>query len=293
MAAAQRRLAALAAQFETAAPARRDESAGVDATTPADSADSAEPGRHAARVNAVKEYGRWELTAHHVTLAALAAVVLIAVTGWWILRAVPDPEAPSLESERVLPSTGASTAAVNGAGSGGVPLPGQSVTTGPGIAPATAGSDADASAASSEVVIVDVAGKVRRPGIVELPPGSRIVDALDSAGGVRPGVDTSALNLARVLVDGEQIVVGLEVPVMPPPPSGAVASSTAGTPILIDLNTATQEQLETLPGIGPVTAVAILTWRSENGAFTSVDELLEISGIGDATLADVETYVYV
>ncbi|MEJ7706228.1 MAG: ComEA family DNA-binding protein [Nocardioidaceae bacterium] len=161
------------------------------------------------------------------------------------------------------------------------------------MAPATAGSDADASAASSEVVIVDVAGKVRRPGIVELPPGSRIVDALDSAGGVRPGVDTSALNLARVLVDGEQIVVGLEVPVMPPPPSGAVASSTAGTPILIDLNTATQEQLETLPGIGPVTAVAILTWRSENGAFTSVDELLEISGIGDATLADVETYVYV
>ncbi|MEJ7706227.1 MAG: hypothetical protein WKF82_02475 [Nocardioidaceae bacterium] len=66
VAAAQRRLAALAAQFETAAPARRDESTGVDATTPADSADSAEPGRHAARVNAVKEYGRWELTAHHV-----------------------------------------------------------------------------------------------------------------------------------------------------------------------------------------------------------------------------------
>ncbi len=133
-------------------------------------------------------------------------------------------------------------------------------------------------------MVVDVAGKVRSPGIVELPVGSRIVDAIDSAGGVRPGVDTASLNLARVLVDGEQIVVGVEVPIMPPPSGVTGTSPSSELTAMIDLNAATAEQLETLPGIGPVTAAAILAWRSENGAFSTVDELLEVSGIGDATL---------
>jgi competence protein ComEA len=134
------------------------------------------------------------------------------------------------------------------------------------------------------VLVVDVTGKVRRPGIVELPPGSRVVDALEAAGGARPAADTSALNLARLLVDGEQIVVGIAIPEAGPilDPGSAAGSGPTGT--AVNLNTASAPELETLPGIGPVTAAAILEWRAHNGAFTSVDELLEVSGIGDVTL---------
>jgi competence protein ComEA len=141
-------------------------------------------------------------------------------------------------------------------------------------------------------VVVDVAGKVRHPGIVRLPAGSRVVDAVDAAGGPRRGVDLGALNLARVLVDGEQVVVGV------PEPAGVAASAAsapgAGSPgALVNINTATQAELETLPGIGPVTAQAILQWRSDNGAFGAVDELMEVSGIGEATLADLAPFVTV
>jgi competence protein ComEA len=143
-------------------------------------------------------------------------------------------------------------------------------------------------------VVVDVAGKVRRPGIVRLPVGSRVVDAVEAAGGPRRGVDLSSLNLARVLVDGEQVVVGVPAP-------GGVAASAASTPdaaggpqgALVNINTATQAELETLPGIGPVTAQAILQWRTDNGAFSAVDELMEVSGIGEATLADMAPFVTV
>lgn len=121
-----------------------------------------------------------------------------------------------------------------------------------------------------------------------------MVDALRAAGGARPGVNTTALNLARLLVDGEQIVVGLKVPAVDLASSPVIeGGSTTAAIASVDLNTATQEQLETLPGIGPVTAASILAWRTENGAFTSVDELLEVSGIGEVTLADIEAYVHV
>ena len=146
--------------------------------------------------------------------------------------------------------------------------------------PATAGS-----------VTVDVAGKVRRPGIAVLDPGSRVVDALKAAGGARGGVDLSGLNLARVLVDGEQILVG------EPAPVGLAASAvpSAGAPggPLVNLNTASEAELEALPEVGPVTAQAILAWRTEHGGFTSVDELLEVDGIGDATLGQLAPYVTV
>ena len=143
-------------------------------------------------------------------------------------------------------------------------------------------------------MVVDVAGKVRRPGIVRLPVGSRVVDAVEAAGGPRRGVDLSSLNLARVLVDGEQVVVGVPAP-------GGVAASAASAPgaaggppgALVNINTATQSELETLPGIGPVTAQAILQWRTDNGAFSAVDELMEVSGIGEATLADMAPFVTV
>jgi competence protein ComEA len=142
------------------------------------------------------------------------------------------------------------------------------------------------------VVVVDVAGKVRHPGIATLPVGSRVVDAIEAAGGVRHGVDLTTLNLARVLVDGEQILVGIRAP-------GGVAASAAsaggttsgGVDLMVNINAATQSELEELPGVGPVTAAAILQWRQDNGPFSAVDELLEVSGIGEATLAEMAPFV--
>jgi competence protein ComEA len=139
-------------------------------------------------------------------------------------------------------------------------------------------------------VTVDVAGKVRRPGITTLPAGSRVADALKKAGGPRGRVDLSALNLARVLVDGEQILVGRAAQ-----PGGIAAGASTAAPDptggLVSLNTATLEQLETLPGVGPVTAQKIFDWRGANGAFSSVDQLLDIDGIGDKTLAEIAPHV--
>ena len=105
------------------------------------------------------------------------------------------------------------------------------------------------------------------------------------------GPRSAALNLARVLVDGEQIVVGGQAGA---PVAGAVAPSPGADPSagpLVSLNTADQTALESLPGVGPVTATAILQWRSEHGPFTAVEELLEVSGIGEATLAEIEPHV--
>ena len=119
--------------------------------------------------------------------------------------------------------------------------------------------------------------------------GARVVDALEAAGGARPGVDLSGLNLARVLVDGEQVVVGV------PAPAGVAASALAspGAPggPLVNLNTASQSELEALPEVGPVTAQAILAWRDQHGGFTAVDELLEVDGIGEKTMAELAPHV--
>jgi competence protein ComEA len=137
----------------------------------------------------------------------------------------------------------------------------------------------------SAELVVDVAGKVKHPGIVTLPAGSRVHEAIAEAGGVRGKVDTATLNMARVLVDGEQILVGVE-PVPGDPASGGTSAGAR-----ISLGTATLEQLDTLPGIGPVTAQAILDHRSEHGPFASVDDLLDVKGIGEATLADIRDQV--
>lgn len=137
-------------------------------------------------------------------------------------------------------------------------------------------------------LVIDVAGKVKRPGIVVLPAGSRVHEAVAKAGGVRGGVDTSGLNMARVLTDGEQILVGTP----PAPAAGTAAASRAGeSGAPISLAAATLEQLDTLPGIGPVTAQAIIDHRTEHGPFASVDDLLDVSGIGEATLADIRDQV--
>ena len=150
----------------------------------------------------------------------------------------------------------------------------------------SAESTPSASASPSGELVIDVVGKVRRPGIVTLPAGSRVHEAVAKAGGVRGKVDTSALNMARVLTDGEQIIVGAPAPSAP---AGGPASTATGA--RISLATATLEQLDTLPGIGPVTAQAILDHRAENGPFRSVDDLLDVRGIGPATLDDFRDQV--
>jgi len=277
VAVARRRLAALAAQFDSTAVPDGPISGDESTVAPVIGVDRSEGrGRHCGPPLA---RARWSLGAHHVTVIALAVVVVVVVSAWWVLRSAPEPRPVTLTNERSVP------AAVTTAQSSGT----SSVLTPSGGVPVTTGSEV------TGAVVVDVAGKVRRPGIVELPTGSRVVDALEAAGGIRPGAKTAALNLARPLVDGEQVVVGLAVPSLPwPATDPAVGSTTTGAGIApVDINTASQEQLETLPGIGPVTAQSIVAWRAEHGTFTSVDELLEVSGIGDVTLADVEPYVYV
>ncbi|MFW6775496.1 helix-hairpin-helix domain-containing protein [Nocardioides sp. CPCC 205120] len=135
-----------------------------------------------------------------------------------------------------------------------------------------------------------------RPGIVVLPAGSRVADAVEAAGGAPPDVDLTGVNLARPLVDGEQVLVGVEGAPAAPPPGVGGAGGAPGAPAaggLVDLNTADEAALDTLPGVGPVTAQAIVEWRASNGGFTSVDELVEVDGIGEATLARLAPLVTV
>ncbi len=126
-----------------------------------------------------------------------------------------------------------------------------------------------------------------------LDAGARVIDALEAAGGARPGVDLTSLNLARLLVDGEQIVVGVAAPTGVAGAAACRSHRAPPTGPLVNLNTADQALLETLPEVGPVTAEAILAWRTEHGGFTAVDELLEVDGIGDATLATITPHVTV
>lgn len=145
-------------------------------------------------------------------------------------------------------------------------------------------------------LVVDVAGRVRRPGLVRLPAGSRVADALLAAGGVLPGVDLATINLARPVVDGEQILVGVGAG---PGVGGSGGSGSggaagaAGTSGPLDLNAATLEQLEALPGVGPVLAQRILDWRLAHGRFSTVGELREVGGIGAKKFADIEPKVRV
>jgi competence protein ComEA len=147
-------------------------------------------------------------------------------------------------------------------------------------------------------VVVDVEGRVHRPGLQRLPPGSRVADAVRAAGGTTPGAVLTALNLARLLTDGEQVVV--PAPGDPAPAAGgagppADGSTTSGGPAAgpLDLNTATPPGLDSLPGIGPVLAERIVAWRTQHGRFTSVDELAEVPGIGPKALERLRPLVRV
>lgn len=206
--------------------------------------------------------GRVSLGVGHVAVLAVLAAVALAVTAYLTIRA--RPASTPVPPVRATPPSSAA---------------------GP-LATPTAGTTAGSPGGS---VVVDIAGKVRRPGVTTLPAGSRVVDAIREAGGPRRGVDLSPLNLARVLVDGEQILVGV-------PPAPGVAASASSQPgaapgALVNLNTAALAELDSLPGVGPVTAQKILDWRSTHGAFTAIDELLEVDGIGEKTLADLAPHL--
>jgi competence protein ComEA len=142
---------------------------------------------------------------------------------------------------------------------------------------------------STEAATAHAAGAVARPGVYKLPPGARVTDLLDAAGGPVSDADLDQLNLAAPVGDGERVYVPHRGEAAPP-----VADAAAGPPAgPVDLNRATAEQLDALPGVGPATAKAIIDYRTQHGRFRSVDELLEVRGIGDAKLADLRDQVKV
>lgn len=180
-------------------------------------------------------------------LALVAAVVLIAVAAYVVRQATP------VTQTLVAPVAQNDTAAL-----------------GPGTPDA--------------VVIVHVVGAVQHPGVIELPENSRVLDALELAGGATKEADLTGINLARIVFDGEQIVVPLPGEMPPPGSAGAVDAP-------VSLSRADQATLETLPRVGPATAERIIAWREKNGPFLSVDDLLAVPGIGPATLEGIRDRV--
>ena len=166
-------------------------------------------------------------------------------------------------------------------GAGPAPVPPPSVPApAPGAGPAPTPGPAPGPSRPSSLV-VDVAGKVRAPGLRTLPSGARVQDALQAAGGPLPGTDLTGLNLARPLGDGEEVVVGV--------PGPAPGSSGSGPPPTgpLSLNNATAQQLDALPGVGPVLAQRIVQYREQHGGFQSVDQLRHVSGFGERRLQDL------
>lgn len=181
----------------------------------------------------------------------------------------------------------------------------------PVAASSTAGAGPGPASSAPTEITVHVVGAVVRPAVVQLPHASRVADALTAAGGPTGDADTSAINLARVLTDGEQIVVPVHgedapapgaapaapaaPPAAPPAPGAPPAGPGPDPPgqALVNINTADAAGLDTLPGVGPATAEAIITHRTEHGPFATVDELIDVPGIGEATLARLRDLVTV
>lgn len=225
------------------------------------------------------------------------------------LRAIVAPSRPGLAGLVLLSAVAvaAAGAALALARPEGEPVP-ASRPVGRPVAVEPAAEPPAAASPTSGPVYVHVAGAVRRPGLVELTAGSRVADAVRAAGGLTRRADPASVNLARLLVDGEQLVVlrrgaapvpaaglpvgpGTGASGAPAGAGGSVPGGPTGGPV--DLNSATLDQLDALPGIGPVLAQRILDWRSQNGRFTSVEELGEVSGIGEVTLRDIRDLVTV
>lgn len=204
-------------------------------------------------------------------LAALASGVML-----WASRPEPQPVPLSATPPDPVPATTLQAHPV--AAPATTPVTTPAVTTPP-----------------EDPLVVHVTGDVRTPGVVTLPPGSRVADAVKAAGGLRKNGKVGTVNLARRLTDGEQIIVGSETPQPPVPPAASPPSGTSaaapGSPI--DLNTATLDQLQQLPGVGPVLAQRILDHRTQNGRFRSTDQLQDVTGIGERRFADLKDKVHV
>jgi competence protein ComEA len=216
----------------------------------AQAAPTAHPGRPAGPRSHAAEVA-WRVPPTHLRALVTVAVAAGVLLTWWLLSARPRTSEP--EAVQVSATT------------------------------------KHESAHTERMLIIDVEGKVKRPGIITLPRGSRVHEAIAKAGGLADGADTSTTNLARVLVDGEQIVVGT------PAAGSAAGGGAAGSATInggrVSLSSATAEQLDELPGIGPVTADAIIAHRTSHGGFQRVEDLLDVKGIGEKTLADLRDLV--
>ena len=229
-------------------------------------------------------------------LAVIVVIVALGVLfgGWAVLRARPVAIGAPRLTATTDPSPSESTS---------VAAPAKPTVTTSGTATVAPVS------ATPATIRVHVIGAVHKPGVVSLPPGARVQDAIQEAGGTKKSARLGDLNLAQPLTDGQQVFVGhgkraSEVrnptsgPAPDPAATGAVGHTSTGsgagpTGGPVDLNTATLDQLDELPGVGPVTAQKILDWRSEHGKFTSVAELQEVDGIGPKTFADLKPEVTV
>jgi competence protein ComEA len=192
----------------------------------------------------------------------LAVLAVLVVTGavFWYVRSLPRPV--------TISAAGGPSPPVAGAASSPSPSP--------------------------PVLIVHVAGRVMHPGVYRFHQGDRVIDAIRAAGGARQGADLRSINLAALLTDGQQIIVwkrGSGIQVMAPGMGGAPGTGSTTQPV--NLNTATLDQLETLPGIGPALGQRILDYRQLHGPFASVDELVNVSGIGEKRLEDLRPLVTV
>ena len=219
-------------------------------------------------------------------LAGAGAVVVAAVVGWRLLAPpTPPPEMEIPFAEQVPTDAGASAAPVS---------------TGEG-SPAATATPAAGEAGAADVpggeIVVHVVGAVVSPGVQRLPAGSRVVDAVDAAGGAQGDADLGRINLAGVLVDGQQVYVLRqgETPPLPPPGAAGAGDPTGagGTTAPVDVNRASADQLEELPGVGPAIAAAIVSHREQHGPFATVDDLVDVRGIGEAKLEQLRDHATV
>lgn len=192
--------------------------------------------------------------------AALTMLLLGTLAGLGLVWALAQPASPPAEDQRATSPGEQPAARQRGADSRAAAETGQFVDDG-------------------EPVLVHVTGEVAEPGVVEVPPGSRVRDAIDAAGGATGDADLSAVNLARIVEDGEQIVVGHV-----DDRTGADEANVVGPKGKVDVNRADAATLQEVPGIGPVTAERLLAHREEHGPFTSAEDLLDVPGIGQRTL---------
>lgn len=236
---------------------------------------------------------RWTLTPRHIAVLAVVLAIGLTWIAWTFLRARPEPVPETHPTTATTGTPVAQPTTTQPQAASAQSQPGTNQTPGIGQMPAPG------SASAQPRVVVHVAGKVRRPGLVRAPAGSRIADVLTLAGGPLRGVDLTSLNLARQVTDGEQIIVGQ--PATSPPtnqapstttPSPTTAPGTPGTPgTPVNLNTATLAQLDALPGVGPVLAQRILDYRTQNGPFTTIDQLQEVPGVGPKKFDSLKPHV--